>query len=376
MDRYPALEGLRAWLAWAVVASHVMQASELYETSHLAAWLFDFGERAVEVFIILSGFVVTHLLLSRQETYASYLRRRAFRLLPAFIVACLVGAAAVSIAAHALGPATAQSEWARHAQALAAAQAEHPWAHALLHLTMLHGLVPNTVLPMSQYAFTPPGWSLSLEWQFYLLAPGVVWLWRRRWGPVLVTAAALAMYAAYAAVTAAHPQLWTNPSLLPGAAPFFLVGVASRFAAPRCAGTIAHPLALAALAFAALTALGLIALGLWAAMLAVLWARRDGAGRIDAAALALADHALCSPAAQYFGARSYSVYLIHVPILMLASAAIGGFAQMEAHHKAYLLAAVAIPASVVAAHVLYAAVERPMIALGARRPAPRALVAA
>jgi hypothetical protein len=41
--------------------------------------------------------------------------------------------------------------------AFAQAQSDHFLAHALLHLTMLHGIVPNTVLPFSDYAFTPPG---------------------------------------------------------------------------------------------------------------------------------------------------------------------------------------------------------------------------
>ena len=43
--------------------------------------------------------------------------------------------------------------------------------HIPLHLTLLHGVVPEKLLPSSATAFLGPAWSLSLEWQFYLIAP-------------------------------------------------------------------------------------------------------------------------------------------------------------------------------------------------------------
>ena len=36
---------------------------------------------------------------------------------------------------------------------------------------MLHGIVPETILPRSSIALLGPAWSISLEWQFYLVAP-------------------------------------------------------------------------------------------------------------------------------------------------------------------------------------------------------------
>jgi peptidoglycan/LPS O-acetylase OafA/YrhL len=194
-----------------------------------------------------------------------------------------------------------------------------------------------------------------------------VLLWRKPHGPSIVIAGSLAIYWAYRALLAAEPALWPNPGILPGVAPWFAVGIATRFAAPRWKDRIDRPALVALASFALFAALDLIALGIWSAVLAVLWARREGAGRIDRAALAVADVALQSPAALYLGARSYSLYLIQTPLLMFAGALQQGLVGVEPHEKALRLALLVAPAAILAAHLMYALIERPMIALGAGR---------
>jgi len=46
-----------------------------------------------------------------------------------------------------------------------------PGPQLLAHLTMLHGAVPDQILPGSSITYLPPAWSISVEWQFYLVAP-------------------------------------------------------------------------------------------------------------------------------------------------------------------------------------------------------------
>ncbi|HEO1574280.1 TPA: acyltransferase [Klebsiella aerogenes] len=48
---------------------------------------------------------------------------------------------------------------------------KHPTAHLLAHLTLLQGVIPDFLLKDSSYTIVGQAWSISVEWQFYLLAP-------------------------------------------------------------------------------------------------------------------------------------------------------------------------------------------------------------
>ena len=63
------------------------------------------------------------------------------------------------------------------------------------------------------------------------------------------------------------------------------------------------------------------------------------------------------------------------PLLMFAGALQHGLLGVEPHEKALRLALLVVPAAMLAAHLMYGFVERPMIALGAGR-APRVRAAA
>src|SRR4051794_37774844 len=85
---FRGIEGARALLAWTVVISHILFVAGTYIEVHPLWHVINAGHWAVCTFIIISGFVITHIVLVRREFYSVYLVRRVFRIYPAYL-ACL-----------------------------------------------------------------------------------------------------------------------------------------------------------------------------------------------------------------------------------------------------------------------------------------------
>src|ERR1700737_4207290 len=84
----PELDALRGILSWWVVITHILNQSK-YEFGRYDGWLKILikGGYAVDVFMILSGFVITRLLRERTESYLSFITRRFFRIFPVLVFA-------------------------------------------------------------------------------------------------------------------------------------------------------------------------------------------------------------------------------------------------------------------------------------------------
>jgi peptidoglycan/LPS O-acetylase OafA/YrhL len=131
------------------------------------------GSYAVDLFIIISGFVIMHLLDKQGEPYLQFIVRRFFRLFPVFIVLFVI---AIPLSQVDLWNLTNSSQYLTPKQiefrtANLASWWENIHWNIPLHLTMLHGAVPEVLVKDAPGAFLVPAWSISLEWQFYLLAP-------------------------------------------------------------------------------------------------------------------------------------------------------------------------------------------------------------
>jgi peptidoglycan/LPS O-acetylase OafA/YrhL len=151
----PSLDGLRALSILLVVAVHTLQHRSL--THHVPAIFFVLGNGAlgVEIFFVLSGYLITLLLLREREvrgsiSLRSFYVRRGFRILPPLYlyIACMGVLAA----------------WG-HLPGM-------NWRELVTALTFTRNYVPG----MGLWAFEHL-WTLCIEEQFYLLWPALlVWL--------------------------------------------------------------------------------------------------------------------------------------------------------------------------------------------------------
>jgi peptidoglycan/LPS O-acetylase OafA/YrhL len=309
----PDIEGLRAVAIVAVLLCHAGLA--------FAAG----GYVGVDVFFVISGYLITRLLLGELDRSGTaslprFYARRIRRLLP---LSALLLATVAALSLVIFSPVRAE-EVARDIVACATWTAN--WHFAAQSVDYFaQGTEPSPVQHL---------WSLSIEEQFYVVWPGlllaVTWAWRRRGrSPRLVLCIALAAILAGSFAYNLHVT-----STEPAAAYFSTFGRAWELALGA---------ALAVLGDVRLRRGAAIALG-WAGLAAILYAVfAFGSGTpfpgtaalvptLGAAAVILAGSAaggldrvgpaglLSLPPCRYVGRISYSWYLWHWPALIFAAA--------------------------------------------------------
>ncbi|RYX80102.1 acyltransferase [bacterium] len=348
MKKFDAIESLRGYMAWWVVIGHAIQVAGVEKLiPYRLVSLLLHGDCAVQVFMIISGFVITHLLLSRDEPYGQYVSRRFFRLFPLYVAMIVISILSRHVYADVFG----NNPWITDPQMRLdrLAAEENNWlAHAGLHLMLLHGVLPDTTLMFASSTFLAPAWSISLEWQFYLIAPLMVAAMagtRHRWViPMLVVASV--------PVLAGDLGDWRYQSFLLLTLPFFMLGIISRIALDGRPSWLAIGSTVVATGiYVALTPPGEI---VWAGLVLAIWAvsllaavlenREISNGPLRAALSLL----YLNPIAKSLGQISYSTYLCHIPIFTLVIGA--GVSTFGPSHSTFIASTIvsmllAIPAS-------------------------------
>jgi peptidoglycan/LPS O-acetylase OafA/YrhL len=153
--RFPELDGMRGIAVLLVFFHHVTLMDDAAPLSHLQSVLkhvFTAGRAGVDLFFVLSGFLITSILL-RERKSATYYRdfywKRGLRVLPLYLVVLLLILALIP--------------------------------HSLRYVVLALFFLANFASVLHVY-LTTPFWSLAVEEQFYLLWPAVV---RRRSGKVV-----------------------------------------------------------------------------------------------------------------------------------------------------------------------------------------------
>ena len=358
----PDVQGLRAIAVLLVV---------LY---HAGVGTLSGGFAGVDVFFVISGFLITtHLLESLEAegriSFGRFYAKRARRILPA----SLLVAALTVVAAWLWMPPLLMSE-----------VAEGAVATALYLPNILFAIDGTNYLAETSPSVFQHYWSLGIEEQFYLFWPALLalgfWLCRRSERRLLWVAAALTLASFLLCVVGMGiSQPWTFFSLPTrawelgaGALTAFLLRTGAAWLRRPATGLLSWigvaALAVTALLYDAATPFPgyTAALPVLATVLLIVGGAAPGSLH--------ANRVLSLRPFQFFGAISYSLYLVHWPLQVIPQVAVGEDDPLPLW-ASLLLAAVAVPL----AWLLFRFVERPVIGwhvLRARTPLLTGMAAA
>ena len=170
MKRVPELDSLRAIAAIAVVWSHAAHAAPGFRFAPIVRW----GWTAVDLFFVVSGYLITTIILNAQKSkhfLLNFYVRRSLRIWPIYYLA-LFAFAALNLVLGRVYPMDGLPRYLAYLQ-----NVSHYWG----------GQDPPFC---KAFAHT---WSLAVEEQFYLIWPALVlWVGRKRLVPFSLALIALA----------------------------------------------------------------------------------------------------------------------------------------------------------------------------------------
>ena len=353
-------EGLRGLMAIWVLLGHWAS------TVEAPFWLFKeklLNYDAVVVFIMLSGFAITALLDKKPEPYGLYIQRRMLRIFPVYLLFLGVSILAAPLALETW--ANSPDGSMKAARIGIAADTLTYWPYQLAaHIPALHGLIPPRLLPSTDFAFLGQGWSISLEWQFYLIAPVLLTLLLNPWTRRKV---GTAICATLVLVVLSHRM---PMGFIGGTLHEFIIGMGSYYFMKGRAipGSIASriPILEAWLAIVLLclfmSPVESIPYMLWASVLAGVIASRENSGK---AGKALSDTLLSKPL-QWIGKMAYSVYLSHMLVIVLGLNILEKLDIRDSLTQASLLLTFVLPVTLAVSWISYNFVELPFHNIGRR----------
>ncbi|MDG2531579.1 acyltransferase family protein [Caulobacter endophyticus] len=339
------LEGLRGLMALWVIAGH------LAATFGWQLGLIGRSTLAVDVFILLSGFVITRLLDVKDEPFGVYILRRGFRIFPLYLIALFLSALLLDVQQEAWAQVSALSPANVSRLRLVEEAGVNLPLHLLTHIPLAQGLIPEAISPRAAFTILGQAWSISLEWQFYLVAPALLACAtssKRWWLAAIIVLALLA-------ISPLFGKAFLGAKIL-----HFVIGGASYFLVTRGPSLTALGLILAA-ATGVIALEGkfqVVALGVWFVALTATVGRLPVIG-------APIERVLSSSLLRWLGETSYSVYLIHMIPLYSSIVVFSRLGLTGASLSAGVVLATVVGSYVLSAATYYG-IERRGIALGAR----------
>lgn len=386
-ERFSAIEGLRGYMALWVLAAHCLGAAgyELDQLHGVIKMIRD-ADYAVDVFVIVSGFVISRLIIKSRERYIVFIGRRFFRLFPLYALCMVVGAMLTNLLIWNLN---ASGEWiteqSLHSELhIITSIFQNFWENVALCTLMLQGVLPQSIVPYAPIAFLGTAWSISLEWQFYLIAPLLVPSLLGNNGRTTLIISWLTVFALFVLAQLKWLPQVVHGAFLPCHIEFFLIGIASygmllKLTSPRVGGST-EARSITHLVFGALTISFLLfplAAGtrpllpylIWLVVVSLLVQKQVGMPDIFTRLL---DWVLSSRIVLFLGEISYGIYLVHlIAIYLIQGLLFLAFPELgQMGHFLALLLLVSL-LTVALSTVLHYAIEKPAIRFARKLFTPR-----
>jgi peptidoglycan/LPS O-acetylase OafA/YrhL len=342
-----SLEGMRGVMAWWVVIGH-LAASLSFNVPILSR-----VDVPVDVFIILSGFVIARLIDRKNEGYRDYIIRRALRIFPLYFAVLIVSVMTLPIQSNVWHSFPAVAAIPKYFAQLADEGIANLPQHFLTHIILVQGLIPNSVLQDAPYTIVSQAWSVSLEWQFYLLAPFVIASLRRGQRSLLILLA-LVLFG-----LSIH-HLFTS-AFIGSKSLQFGIGIFSYLAIAKKTKSIRYIVGLGSCGIGSCIVHGywqVIPLFIWAAVLISALSPNHIILRAPARLLG-------SAIMRRNGEISYSIYLVHMIPIYLGLFALG-------HDRVLALTASVLVGTLLLSLFTHRYIEKPGISLGSALTRPAA----
>lgn len=362
------IDALRGGAALAVLALHTQNAwylgvgadadpgQRLRLMDHwlgMASIPVTFGWLGVNLFFVLSGLCIHYWLLNARAagkafSYEAYLKRRFWRLYPAYAAAVVLSLLLLAVA-----------EWMR--LSLQGAGEPSGYAAGVVHQTLRYLTFTHTLTRDTIAGYNPPLYTLATEVHFYLLYPLVLKAFSR-WGALhtlagSVIVSALLLLGAYATGDLEVIRPVEESALVRW--PEWIVGCVIAEAWHRRDQTVVWPARRAALAAAVCFSLGLYLLLVHRFVLNAAWTFGIAALVVPyllrpASHATRVEHGLAA-----VGLISYSLYLLHWPVLRVVALLLPAEPdKLGLHLAVYAVLALLILG---AARVFFLAFERPFL---------------
>ncbi len=213
VSRIGVLDGFRTMAIFLVVGFHYgvrwtqPWSANLYPHGDRFAgsFILQYGWAAVELFFMMSGFVIL-LTLERCESLPDFLRKRVARLWPALVLCAVI----TTLSLHAFGP----HEWSKD---------------PLSFLLSILFIDPDVFQPLVHGRdigwIDGAYWTLAVEMRFYILAGAVFLAGRKRFLAAWLGVQLLSFVLGSPWLASSHALYWPRTVLMPVYLPYFTLGI-------------------------------------------------------------------------------------------------------------------------------------------------------